>query len=93
MLLKPRFQKAIDRAAMVADITTASGYVNEWRRHAVDIDGDLAAAAHAEADRLEEMFDAARLEELIVTGGFDTSKPTPTSSDQTATHHEPGATT
>ncbi len=93
VLLKPRFQKAIDRAAMVADITTASDYVNEWRRHAVDIDGDLAAAAQAEADRLEAMFDEPRLEELVIAGGFDTSKPTPTSSDNVANHHEPGATT
>ncbi len=93
VLLKPRFQKAIDRAAMVADITTASGYVNEWRRHAVDVDGDLAAAAQAEANRLEAMFDAPRLEELVIAGGFDTSKPTPTAGDDPAIHHEPGATT
>lgn len=93
VLLKPRFQKAIDRAAMVAEITTASDYVNEWRRHAVEIDGDLAAAAQAEADRLEAMFDASRLEELIAAGGFDASKPTPTSNTNDTPDHEPGATT
>ena len=74
VLLKPRFQKAIDRAAMVAEITTASDYVNEWRRDATAIDGDLAAAAQAEADRLDAEFDAQRLEELVHAGGFNTTK-------------------
>ncbi len=96
VLLKPRFQKAIDRAAMVADITTASDYVNEWRREAVNVDGDLAAAAQAEADRLEAAFDASRLEELVNTGGFDTTTSNdPTSNDPTSNNpnSEPGATT
>ncbi len=78
ILLKPRFQKAIDRAAMVADITTASGYVNEWRRVAVNIDGDLESTATAEADRLDAEFDKEKLEELVVAGGFDITKTPPT---------------
>jgi hypothetical protein len=86
VLLKPRFQKAIDRAAMVADITTASEYVNEWRREAVAVTGDLAAAARAEADRIESEFDISRLDELVSAGGFDlTTSNHPTS--------EPGAST
>jgi len=86
VLLKPRFQKAIDRAAMVADITTASDYVNEWRRETVTIEGDLAAAAQDEADRLEAEFDASRLDDLVNAGGFDlTRSNNPTS--------EPGAST
>lgn len=96
VLLKPRFQKAIDRAAMVADITTASDYVNEWRREAVTVEGDLAAAAQAEADRLEAEFDASRLEELVTTGGFDTTKsnnPKSSSPRSNDPHSEPGATT
>lgn len=79
VLLKPRFQKAIDRAAMVADITTASDYVNEWRREAVNIAGassleQMEAAANAEAERLDAEFDKARLEELVLAGGFDITK-------------------
>ena len=90
ILLKPRFQKAIDRAAMVADITTASDYVNEWRRVAVSIDGDLESAATAEADRLDAEFDKAKLEELVVAGGFDITKTPP--SDITAIQSQaPGA--
>lgn len=78
ILMKPRFQKAIDRAAMVADITTASDYVNEWRREAVNITGDPEAAASAEAERLDAEFDKARLEELVLAGGFDITKTPPT---------------
>lgn len=84
VLLKPRFQKAIDRAAMVADITTASDYVNEWRREAVPVQGDLAAAANAEAERLDAEFDKAKLEELVLAGGFDITKNPTTTSDSGA---------
>jgi len=90
ILLKPRFQKAIDRAAMVADITTASDYVNEWRRVAVNISGDLEAAANAEADRLDAEFDKAKLEELVLAGGFDTTK-TPPTTNADIKIQEPGA--
>ena len=90
ILLNPRFQKAIDRAAMVADITTASDYVNEWRRVAVSIDGDLESAATAEADRLDAEFDKAKLEELVVAGGFDITK-TPPSGITAIQSQTPGA--
>lgn len=94
ILLKPRFQKAIDRAAMVADITTASGYVNEWRRVAVSIDGagsseQMEAAATAEAERLDAEFDKALLEELVLAGGFDITKTPPTNAADIAIQ-EPG---
>ena len=90
VLLKPRFQKAIDRAAMVAGITTASEYVNEWRRVAVPVDGDLEATAKAEADRLEAEFDGARLDELVGAGGFDTARPT-AAVEPSTTHPDTGA--
>jgi hypothetical protein len=93
ILLKPRFQKAIDRAAMVAGITTASDYVGEWRREAVDVSGDLAVAAQAEADRIEAAFDAARLEELVHAGGFDTARTNDAASSPSPNETDPGATT
>ena len=93
VLLKPRFQKAIDRAAMVAGITTASDYVNEWRRVAVAVDGDLATAARAEADRIESEFDAPRLDELVSSGGFDHHRSNAALADHPTTDDpDPGAT-
>ncbi len=80
VLLKPRFQKAIDRAAMVAGITTSSDYVGEWRQVATPIDGDLEAAAEAAATELDEAFPASRIDELVANGGWD---PTRTESDAT----------
>jgi len=91
ILMKPRFQKAIDRAAMVADITTASDYVNEWRRVAIPATGDLEAAANAEADRLDTEFDKAKLEELVLAGGFDTTKTPNTAEIADIASQEPGA--
>ncbi len=70
VLLKPRFQKAIDRAAMVADITTSSAYVNEWRQEKVPLRGEPAAAAAALAEELDAAFPLTRLDEFVRNGGF-----------------------
>lgn len=75
VLLKPRFQKAIDRAAMVADITSSSDYVNEWRQAATPLrsaksESDLAEAAEAEAERIDSEFPLERLNELVANGGY-----------------------
>ncbi len=74
ILLKPRFQKAIDRAAMKAEITSASDYVAEWRQVATpiaDSSEGLEAAANAEAERLDEAFPLTRLDEFVAAGGWD----------------------
>ncbi len=71
VLLKPRFQKAIDKAAMVAEITTASEYVHEWRQESSPLSGEPEAAAQTEAHRIEDAFPASRLDEIIAAGGFD----------------------
>lgn len=71
VLLKPRFQKAIDRAAMVADITTSTAYVNEWRQAAKPLRGDLTEAAESAAKALDDAFTLTRLNELVANGGFD----------------------
>ncbi len=73
VLLKPRFQRAIDRAAMVAGFTTASEYVNEWRQVSVPPVGPMEDAAQVEADRLEACFPLDRLNQLVEAGGFDPS--------------------
>ncbi len=78
-ILPQRFQGAIDRAAMKAGKKTAGDYVAEWRRSIValpdDFDGDYAAAALAEATRLETEFPAARLKLWVETGGWDPDRP------------------
>ena len=73
-ILPRRFQRAIDRAAMVAGKTQASEYVGEWRRTVIDADAGAAdpeTAAMAAAADLEEAFPRTRLDEFVKTGGWD----------------------
>lgn len=71
-ILPRRFQRAIDRAAMVAGKTEASQYVGEWRRTVIPGDAvDPGAAAVAAAADLEEAFPRQRLDEFVKTGGWD----------------------
>lgn len=71
VLLKPRFQKAIDRAAMVAGITSASDYVNEWRQAATALSGEAIAAADDLAHEIDKTFSLERLNELVANGGYE----------------------
>ena len=71
-ILPRRFQRAIDRAAMVAGKTQASQYVGEWRRTVIPGDAaDPESAAMAAAAELEEAFPRQRLDEFVKTGGWD----------------------
>ena len=71
-ILPRRFQRAIDRAAMVAGKTQASQYVGEWRRTVIPGDAaDPESAAIAAAAELEEAFPRQRLDEFVTTGGWD----------------------
>ena len=77
-ILPRRFQRAIDRAAMVAGKTHASQYVGEWRRSLIPAGSDdVEAAALAAAAELEEAFPRERLDEFVKTGGWDPSRPPP----------------
>lgn len=70
--LGPRFQAAIDRAAMRARKHDADAYMTEWRRTAGSECGDdLEAEAEAAAARLEEAYPDPRLERLIKTDGLE----------------------
>ena len=73
VVLHPRFQRAIDRAKRKARIVTAHEDVAAWRRVSLpcDSDGDVVAAAEAEAKRLEAEYPAARLGTIAFQGGFD----------------------
>ncbi len=75
-ILPRRFQKAIDRAAMVAGKKEASEYVAEWRRETSTFTGDAEAAAVTYAELLESEFPMERLNEFVATGGWDPGRPT-----------------
>lgn len=71
-ILPRRFQRAIDRAAMVAGKTQASQYVGEWRRKVIPGDpDDPEGAALRAAEELETAFPRERLDEFVATGGWD----------------------
>ncbi|MGI9604737.1 MAG: virulence factor [Acidimicrobiales bacterium] len=73
--LPPRFQKAIDRAAMVADKKDANSYIAEMgseSRSAVgaDIDAEVADLV----TEIEAEFTPERLNEFVAAGGFHPDK-------------------
>jgi hypothetical protein len=68
--LSPRFQEAIDRAAMSSGEHGTDAYLAAWRRGAPAPCGDdLETEAGTAAARLEAEFDEARLAELVSAGG------------------------
>ena len=68
--LSERFEKAIDRAAMRANLRDTDSYLAEWRRAApVACGDDLEAEADAAAQRLEAEFHEERLNALAKVGG------------------------
>lgn len=69
-MLAPRFQEAIDRAAMRAGRASSDAYLADWQRSEPRACGDdLAAEAQAEALRLEGRYDDAALLALIRAHG------------------------
>lgn len=75
VVLHPRFQVAVDRAAMKAGKKSASDYVEEMRRVARPCGDDLVAEATAEAERLERAYTKDVLARLVAAGGVDVEKP------------------
>jgi hypothetical protein len=67
--LAPRFQEAIDTAAMRGDLLGTDDYLAEWRRVARTCGDDLPAEVAAEAWRLEQDYDDTRLERLARASG------------------------
>ncbi len=70
VVLHPRFQVAIDKAAMRAGKRAASDYIGEWRREARPCSDDIEVEAKTEAARLEEHYTQHLLAELIQAGGI-----------------------
>ena len=77
VVLHPRFQVAIDKAAMKAGRKAFGDYIEDWRREAQPCGDDLEAAANAEAARLEAAYTKAVLARLVAAGGVDPKRTTP----------------
>lgn len=70
--LTERFEQAIDRAAMRAQLRDTDSYLAEWRRAApVPCGEDLEAEAVAAAARLESEYPDERLNRLVAAGGLE----------------------
>jgi hypothetical protein len=73
--LSPRFQEAVDRAAMRAGKGSSDAYLADWQRSAPKPCGDdLKSEAAAEASRLEAAFTDEDLERLIRAKGVDENR-------------------
>ena len=69
--LSPRFQEAVDRAAMRAGKGTSDAYLADWKRSEPRPCGaDLKAEAAAEAARIEAAYTDEALEVLIRAKGL-----------------------
>ncbi len=72
-LLDPRFQLAIDQAAMVAGLSSTDDYVRQWRRESKDCGPDLAAAVTEEIAKIETAYPPERVKNLVRSGGVESS--------------------
>ncbi len=68
--LSPRFQVAIDRAAMRAGKGSSDEYLADWKRTARECGENIEAEATSEAARLEAAYTDADLERLIKNNGL-----------------------
>src|SRR4051812_49972195 len=83
VVLHPRFQVAIDKAASRAGKRAYNDYIEEWRKEARGCGDDLEAEVNAESERLEAEYDKHRLAELIQTGRGEGGPPPPPPPDTT----------
>lgn len=70
--LAPRFQEAIDAAAMRAGLIGTDAYLEEWRREPRTCGDDLEAEVAHEADRLDAAYTDDVLERLVRDNGKET---------------------
>ena len=69
VVLHPRFQVAIDRAAVKAGRREMDAYIAEWRKTQRPCGDDLEAEVAAEAARLEQAYSREALARLVAAGG------------------------
>jgi len=84
VVLHPRFQVAIDKAASRAGKRAYNDYIAEWRKVQRPCADDLEAEVRAESDRLEARYDKHHLAELIQTGGVAGGPVLPPASTETS---------
>lgn len=70
--LSPRFQEAIDAAAMRAGLIGTDTYLEEWRREQRACGDDLEAEVARELESLEATYTDEVLERLVRSGGKET---------------------
>lgn len=72
-LLSPRFQEAIDRAAMRAGKGSSEAYLSEWRRvpSKFETDESASAIAAAQAQKFEAEYSDERLLSLVRAHGVE----------------------
>jgi len=83
IVLRPRFQVAIDRAASRAGKRSYNDYIDGWRRVERACGDDIEAEVRAESERLEAEYNKHRLAELIVSGGVEGGSALPPALDET----------
>ena len=83
VVLHPRFQVAIDKAASRAGKRAYNDYIEEWRKVQRSCAADVDAVFAAEAERLETEYDKHRLAQLIQTGGVEGGPVFPPAHDET----------
>jgi hypothetical protein len=71
IVLHPRFQVAIDRAAVKSGRREMDAYIAEWRKTQRACGADLETEARTEAERLEAAYPKEVLNRLVATGGAD----------------------
>jgi hypothetical protein len=69
-VLDPRFQRAIDRAAMRAGRGSSDKYLEDWRRESHTCEGDLEQAVNDRVARLESDFSVEVLDRMARAGGL-----------------------
>ena len=89
LVLHPRFQVAIDKAASRAGKRAYSDYIGEWRKVQHACDGDIDAIVRAESDRLEAEYTKHRLAELIISGGVEGGPAFQPATDETPARQVP----
>ncbi|MCP3973890.1 MAG: hypothetical protein GY720_05290 [bacterium] len=68
--LAPRFQQAIDRAAIRAGSVGTDAYLEDWRRETRPCDDNLESVVAAEAAAIDERFPLDVLNEYVLNSGY-----------------------